>query len=752
MTKAQIDLSATDKTKAAFDSAKKNLQGLNEQARALPASFGSIGVAIAAAVSINSLKGIIDGADELSKLSQKTGIAVESLSELKYAGSLADVSIESIAKGVKTLSTNMLDAATGSKEAAESFTLVGVSIKSANGALRGADDVLADVADTFKTMDDGPEKAALAVKLFGKAGMDMIPMLNDGKEGLEAMRLEARQLGAVISTETAKAAEEFNDNLTRLNALSNAAGKDIAAGLLPTLVELTDAFVESRKEAGGFTMIADGLRTAFETVVVLGANVAYVIKGIGIEIGGLAAQAAAIARLDFSGAAEIGRAMKSDALDNRRKVDDFGSRVMNAREAKRLEASFGGGMGDGSIGRSSGKKSTLGLKDAAGADSAAKAANKELQAQAKLLAELSGLSGSFAEDWSRLNAIYAKGAISLKQLTEQQAILLAKQPAIKAAAEAEEKLGQLRVKTAELSDKYLSTLITENDQLVKSNQTLFEEVEAIGLNAEALNMLRLARLDANIAREQELLLVSQGVEGNEAEAAQIERRINLLRRERDLKAEEGAKEIRAGEIEDNKKRTEGISQSISDGLLDGFRNGKSLADIFLTELKAQFSKTVLQPLITPIVQAGNDALGGALKGGAGGGGGFWGSALSSLFGGGATAAFSGTSLGASGFGSGLAYGNMDLGANLMSLDGGGYTGNGLRTGGMDGKGGFMAMLHPQETVVDHTKGQKVGGSSTVVNNYTFGSGVRRSEVVAGIQQALAQARTDRVEDGRRRRN
>jgi hypothetical protein len=63
----------------------------------------------------------------------------------------------------------------------------------------------------------------------------------------------------------------------------------------------------------------------------------------------------------------------------------------------------------------------------------------------------------------------------------------------------------------------------------------------------------------------------------------------------------------------------------------------------------------------------------------------------------------------------------------------------------------MARLHPQETVVDHTKGQKVGGSTTVVNNYTFGSGVSRGEVVAGMQQVLAQARTDRVEDGRRRR-
>lgn len=47
-----------------------------------------------------------------------------------------------------------------------------------------------------------------------------------------------------------------------------------------------------------------------------------------------------------------------------------------------------------------------------------------------------------------------------------------------------------------------------------------------------------------------------------------------------------------------------------------------------------------------------------------------------------------------------------------SFDGGGYTGSGSRSGGMDGKGGFLAMLHPRETVVDHTRGQG-GGSMRV---------------------------------------
>jgi hypothetical protein len=59
------------------------------------------------------------------------------------------------------------------------------------------------------------------------------------------------------------------------------------------------------------------------------------------------------------------------------------------------------------------------------------------------------------------------------------------------------------------------------------------------------------------------------------------------------------------------------------------------------------------------------------------------------------------------------FGNIGRAFGLPEFDGGGYTGSGVRSGGLDGKGGFMAMLHPNETVVDHTRGQAAGGGATV---------------------------------------
>jgi hypothetical protein len=74
-----------------------------------------------------------------------------------------------------------------------------------------------------------------------------------------------------------------------------------------------------------------------------------------------------------------------------------------------------------------------------------------------------------------------------------------------------------------------------------------------------------------------------------------------------------------------------------------------------------------------------------------------------------------------------------LSSLFKSYDGGGYTGSATRSGGVDGKGGFMAVLHPQETVVDHTKGQGSSPGVTVVQNFTVGDVAS----VSMVRQAVA---------------
>jgi tape measure domain-containing protein len=76
--------------------------------------------------------------------------------------------------------------------------------------------------------------------------------------------------------------------------------------------------------------------------------------------------------------------------------------------------------------------------------------------------------------------------------------------------------------------------------------------------------------------------------------------------------------------------------------------------------------------------------------------------------------------------------------DLVGFDGGGYTGSAPRSGGMDGKGGFMAMLHPQETVVDHTKGQKVTEQKqTNIFNFTINGSPASRETQAQMANRVA---------------
>lgn len=123
-----------------------------------------------------------------------------------------------------------------------------------------------------------------------------------------------------------------------------------------------------------------------------------------------------------------------------------------------------------------------------------------------------------------------------------------------------------------------------------------------------------------------------------------------------------------------KKIFEDLQSSISGSLMSGFKalasGSKSFADVAMDFLSS-VANSIIDILMTPIFNSIAGSLAGGIMRGLGG-----------------------------------------LGA---SFEGGGFTGTGSRSGGLDGKGGFMAMVHPNETVIDHTKGQGIGGNSITVN-------------------------------------
>lgn len=243
---------------------------------AAAAAVAAAGVAIGVA-----MKSTIDDMDNLSKTSAKLGVPIEQLSALAYAGELSDVSFEALSKSAAKLSKNLVDAAakpTG--DAANAFRALGISVLDSNGKLKSSDEVLGDVADRFEGLKDGSGKTAAAMAIFGKTGADLIPLLNGGRDGLKEMTEEAAKFGLIVDGPTGKAAEDFNDNLTRLHAVWKGLIAQSTAQVLPSMVAITNAMVESAKNSGFLSAALTGVSTAMKALVSGGVIVGAVFKSL----------------------------------------------------------------------------------------------------------------------------------------------------------------------------------------------------------------------------------------------------------------------------------------------------------------------------------------------------------------------------------------------------------------------------------------------------------------------------------------
>lgn len=230
-----------------------------EKAQEKAVAFGSfIGTALERSVEklaesfIEMSRHTLEYADRINKASQETGIAAEKLSALAYAADLSDVSFETMVQGLGRMSKSMAGLTSESKEQQSVFGRLGVNVREAGGQLRPMEQVLGDIAEKFKNSKDGAGKMAASMEIFGKAaGPGLIPWLNQGRAGIHDLMLEAERFGVVISTDTARRAEEFNDNMKRLTSISQGLANELMADLLPALVQLSGDFVNAKRDSTG---------------------------------------------------------------------------------------------------------------------------------------------------------------------------------------------------------------------------------------------------------------------------------------------------------------------------------------------------------------------------------------------------------------------------------------------------------------------------------------------------------------------
>jgi len=591
-----IRLTAQDATGNAFSSVGSKLGGLKKDAGGaletiggLVGQFNALGLAIGGAMSLASIKGAVDTADEFNKLAQKTGVAVEQLRQLNYAASLSDVSTEALGTGLRKLSINMASAAGGGKEQTAIFKALGLSVKDAGGSLKGADTMLSEVAAKFANFKDGPEKAAMAVQLFGKSGADLIPLLNAGSSGLKTMADEATALGTVFSGDFAKNSEAFNDNLTRIGVASQSAGFAIANELLPTLNTLAERFLEAQKASSGFgSYLGGGLRTVIEAATILYSDVEFVLKGIGREFGAIGAQLVTLSKGDFKGFTAISEAVKADGIRARAELDKFQFDLLNSGI---LSSKAGTGRGTATDPRLLGSTQTaapiVGSGDSAAAAAAKKAladANKELSTQAGLLQELSGYSKSYTEDVQRYTAMRAAGLLTEQAYTRAITELVAKQPGAvenaKAQAQAQKELNQALEEFASARTK---TLTAADEELAKAQAAH----DAHGKLASVLQEESLARL------ENWRIITAMGGEDTYVLDAQIKAKKELIQVLRSGELRTASEDL----AKTNRKAAEESGKYWEDALMRAFESGKgffqSLWDTIKNTMKTQVLKVMV---------------------------------------------------------------------------------------------------------------------------------------------------------------
>lgn len=212
--------------------------------------------ALSVGVAMEAMRRAIALGDELKQASDSTGIAIDRLDRLAIVAKLNGASLDDMGKGFKFLGQSMVEAQTSSSQSAKLFAALGVSVKDAQGNLRGTDEVIGEVARALNTIDNETTRAAVGTALLGKGYTTLAATLRNYEKDQEAANEILQQFGPV-STTAANLADDLGDKLTLLGEGSKRA---LLGGLVPGMAAVSQALQELTNSGGQF-------QTAFGDVI-----------------------------------------------------------------------------------------------------------------------------------------------------------------------------------------------------------------------------------------------------------------------------------------------------------------------------------------------------------------------------------------------------------------------------------------------------------------------------------------------------
>lgn len=209
---------------------------------------GALGILGAAAAGIAAAAGgfamiafkAADAGDQLGDLSQRTGVATEAIQKLNYAAMMNGSSSEAMSSSLESLNRQIGLAAQGEKMQADTFKELGISVKDAEGNIKSADAVFAEMQNTLS--GKSPQEIAAVLR---KLRLDSTLAQTLGLTAEEMAKLNAEAEGfGIMSQEQIEQAGAFNDALDQLKFGMGALQNQVGLGLLPMMTEGIGIFME----------------------------------------------------------------------------------------------------------------------------------------------------------------------------------------------------------------------------------------------------------------------------------------------------------------------------------------------------------------------------------------------------------------------------------------------------------------------------------------------------------------------------
>jgi hypothetical protein len=273
--------------------AQDRVEAFGKGVMAVGGTLTGLGSAILAPL-LGAAKSFADAGSTLNDASARTGVSVEALSALSFAADQTGTNLDAVELAIGKMQKALVAGSEENLQAAGTFAALGLSVKSLMKL--SPDQQFEAMAKAIASIQDPTAKAGAAMQVFGKSGTKIIPLIDD----LDALSRQARELGLVMSTQDAAAADALGDAMDTVGASLKRAANVVGAALAPILTEVADTIARVIKTTVDWVAanqalivttlkVGAGLVAAGAALVVLGTAIVAIANPIGLVIAGLVA-------------------------------------------------------------------------------------------------------------------------------------------------------------------------------------------------------------------------------------------------------------------------------------------------------------------------------------------------------------------------------------------------------------------------------------------------------------------------------